>query len=193
MKKLLVIMSVLIVLVIIYVYAKNMNNTDAETKAICIENRFTILNKEMDLHLQLIGQKVTINDQSKHNKIVFVQLDDKNETYDFKYDFRSAMEYYSEKIDTSITLAGTKLFYVKRNDDSPILISIQERFKDKVIIATDSSNCFAHQFSLPPRGAIILLLNKNNICLYAYYLEQNNARKIFENSPVMFHLIENLK
>ncbi len=193
MKKVLIIFSTVIILIVIYIYIKNSSSAGSETKILCIENRFNILNKEMDLHLQLIGQKITISENSRSNKIIFVQLDENNETYDFRKDLQSAMEYYLEKKDDSLSLAGIKLLYLKRNEDAPILITIQENFKDKIAITTDSLNCFADQFSLPKRGAIVVLLNKDNICLYAYYLEQNNDRKILENSPVMFKLIKNLK
>ncbi len=193
MKKVLIIFSAAVILIIVFIQIKNVTSARSDTIELAIENRFKILDKEMDLHLQLIGRKIPVNSESKSNKIVFVQLDKNNKTYDFRKDLQSAMEYYIEKREDSLTLAGLDLLYLKRNESYPILTIIRENFEDEIEITTDSLDLFSIKFSLPERGAIVLLLNNSNVCLYAYYLEQNNARKILENSPVIFNLIKNLK
>lgn len=183
----------MVVLIIVGILVKTNNNAGHETKAFCIENRYNILNKEMDLHLQLIGQRILLNDNTKSNKIAIIQLDTTNKLYDFKRDLQMAMEYYSDKKDTSSGLKDIDLLFLAGNADSPILGTIRENFKNKITIVKESSKSIADRFSLRRKGVIVLYLNKDNVCLYAYYLEQNNARKIMENSPVIFQLIKNIK
>lgn len=184
--------SSILILIIVLIEIVNIKSEVSKTKELCIENRYNILNKDIDAQLQLIGQKISIKENSKNYKIVFAKLNEGNNSYDFNKDILSSLEYYAEKRDDSLSLKSTKLVYLNRNEDLSFQNDIHNEFKDSVIIINDSSNYFTAQLALPKRGVIILLLNKDNICLYAFCLEQNNDRKILENSPVMFNLIKNL-
>ncbi|MCL5029538.1 MAG: hypothetical protein M1480_11050 [Bacteroidetes bacterium] len=192
MKKIIIMASSILILIIVLIEIVNIKSEVSKTKELCIENRYNILNKDIDAQLQLIGQKISIKENSKNYKIVFAKLNEGNNSYDFNKDILSSLEYYAEKRDDSLSLKSTKLVYLNRNEDLSFQNDIHNEFKDSVIIINDSSNYFTAQLALPKRGVIILLLNKDNICLYAFCLEQNNDRKILENSPVMFNLIKNL-
>jgi hypothetical protein len=185
--------AVTFILLVAVILVKNEKSAGLETKGFCIENRYNILNNEMDLRLQLVGQKIPIEDNSHCSKIILANMERDNKTYDFRRDLESAMEYYSDKKDSLQDLKDTKLIYLTRDEASPVLGTIRKKYKDKVKISKESSDVLAEKFSIPPKGVIVLYLNKDNICLYAYYLEQNNARKVMENSPVIFQLIKNVK
>lgn len=192
MKKIIIIASSILILIIVLIEIINIKSDATKTKELCIENRYIILNKDIDVQLQLIGQKILIIENSKNYKIVFAKLNEENNSYDFNKDIISSLEYYAEKRDDSLSLKSTKLVYLNRNEDLSFQDDIRKEFKDSVLIINDSLNYLTTHFALPKRGVIILLLNKDNICLYAFCLEQNNDRKILENSPLMFNLIKNL-
>ena len=68
---------------------------------------------------------------------------------------------------------------------------IEKYYNNVIDQFIDTSGTFKELYDAPGRGAAVILLNDENICLYAFSLERENKRKLYENSGVIFRLIKN--
>lgn len=125
-------------------------------------------------------------------KIVVVLLEKEAHISNYQNTVIDALDLYANLADTTSYMENTKIILSIRNQFDRLVSYTNKYYRDEIDLFVDSSGVFSQLYALSDRGAIVMLLNQRNICLYAYYLERDNNRKIYENSAVIFRLLKNL-
>lgn len=157
---------------------------------------------ELALHNNLIGQSFLEldsfhNDQLEYlntdeKKIVVVLLDKEELPSNYQNTVIDALDLYADLTDSTSYMQNTNLILSVRNGFDRIVSYTNKYYQDEIELFVDSSRVFSQLYTISERGAVVMLLNQENICLYAFFLERDNNRKIYENSAVIFRLLKNL-
>lgn len=171
--------------------------TDLNLKNALLLGKHILLQEDIELDRMLIGQEIKIdslarlskNKGKNDNKYKILMIAD---IFSCRNCLDNAVDYYADyikknnfenEIEISLIIQGA--------DEKQTKASYGDYFEKNLAVFMDKNCEFMRNYDVMLIESIVLFLNKQNICVYSYLIDQETPQKHSLMSPIIYRAINN--